>query len=64
MFSAVKPLINREIFSTITKLFFFGESSSFSCEKTILGTLFINWQEDKRILWVPASQMGCMSSVP
>ena len=35
MFSAVKPLINREIFLTITKLFF-PESPSFSCEKTTM----------------------------
>ena len=35
MFPGVKPLINREIFSTITKLFFM-ESSSLSCEKTTM----------------------------
>ena len=35
MFSAVKRRINREIYSTITKLFF-HESSSFSCEKTTI----------------------------
>ena len=33
MFSAVEPLINCEIFSMITKLFFL-ESASFSCEET------------------------------
>ena len=35
MSSAVKPLINRENFSTITRLFFHG-IFSFSCEKTTM----------------------------
>ena len=35
MFSAVKRLINRDMFSTIIRLFF-TESSSFSCEKTTM----------------------------
>ena len=35
VFSAVKPLINREVFSTITKLFSHG-IFFFSCKKTTM----------------------------
>ena len=48
VFSAVKPFINREIFSTVTKLSF-TEFSSLSCEKT---SMKVSWPVDELFSYV------------